>query len=68
MPAYARQSIIEDEFGARHTPGGSILCGMCNRDVVDFSNNLAGTIYVCARYNICRASCFKSVATEKEVQ
>lgn len=46
MPAYSRKSTIEDEYGARRMPGGSIQCGFCGRDIADPKNNPTGTIYV----------------------
>ncbi len=46
MPAYARKTTIEDEFGARRAPGGAILCGNCNRNLADPDANPAGEIFL----------------------
>lgn len=46
MPAYARKTTIEDEFGARRAPGGVIVCGSCNRNLADSASNPTGTVYV----------------------
>ncbi|MBI2860411.1 MAG: hypothetical protein HYX91_02745 [Chloroflexi bacterium] len=46
MPAYVRKSSIEDEFGARRTPGGAILCGHCGLDLADRAANPSGAVNV----------------------
>jgi len=46
MPVYARKTTIEDEFGARRTPDGSILCNRCNCNMADPAINSAGIIYL----------------------
>jgi|WetSurMetagenome_2_1015567.scaffolds.fasta_scaffold231456_1 hypothetical protein len=46
MPAYARKTTIEDQYGARRGPDGAILCGFCNKDLADQSDNPQGAIYL----------------------
>ncbi len=46
MPVYARKTTIEDQFGARRTSDGSILCNWCNCDIADPLVNPAGVVYL----------------------
>jgi len=46
MPAYARKSTIEHEFGARRVPDGVIVCNGCNGNMADLGANPSGTVYV----------------------
>ena len=46
MPVYYRKSTIEDQYGTRRTPDGSILCGGCNRNLADEGENPGGTIFL----------------------
>ena len=42
MPAYAKKTTIEDQFGARRTPDGAILCNRCNCNMADETTNPDG--------------------------
>jgi hypothetical protein len=46
MPAYARKTTIDEEFGTRRAPDNSILCGRCNQNLADPANNPTGTVYI----------------------
>jgi len=46
MPAYAKKTTIEDQFGARRTPDGAILCNRCNQNMADETINPDGTVYL----------------------
>ncbi len=46
MPAYARKTTIEDQFGARRGPDNTILCNRCNCNLADQASNPKGTVYL----------------------
>jgi len=46
MPAFAKKTTIEDQFGARRTPDGAILCNRCNCNIADEKANPDGTVYL----------------------
>jgi len=46
MPAYAKKTTIEDQFGARRTPDGAILCNRCNCNMADETTNPDGVVYL----------------------
>jgi hypothetical protein len=46
MPAYAKKTTLEDQFGARRTPDGAILCNRCNCNSKDETSNPDGVVYI----------------------
>jgi hypothetical protein len=46
MPAYARKTTVEDQYGDRRFPRGVISCGRCNCNLADTISNPTGTLYV----------------------
>ena len=47
MPAYAKKTTVEDQFGDRRTADdGAILCNSCNHNMADVTENPSGTIYL----------------------
>jgi hypothetical protein len=49
MPAYAKKTAVEDQFGARRTSDGAILCNLCNRyncNIADETSNPDGIVYL----------------------
>ncbi len=48
MPAYAKKTTIEDQFGARRTPGGAILCNRCNCNIADSEKQIRMVSFTCS--------------------
>lgn len=46
MPAYAKKTTVEDQYGARRGPGNTISCGRCNCNLADQSTNPTGIVYL----------------------
>ncbi len=66
MPAYTRKITVDDEFGTRRAPDGSLLCGNCNNNITE---NPAAAVYllytdkrhvrVAIPHDLFRESCFR---------
>jgi hypothetical protein len=46
VPAYAKKTTIKDQFDARRTPDGAILCNRCNCNIEDEMSNPDGVVYI----------------------
>jgi hypothetical protein len=46
MPVYARKTTVEDQFGDRRTPDGSIQYGRCGCDLADTIQNTDGALFL----------------------
>lgn len=45
MPAYARKTTVDEEFGTKRGPDGVIVCDSCNRNLAEHPLETVYVIY-----------------------